>query len=428
MLILLKSAQCLTAIIAVWLFQQTAAVARAQDVNAATIPVPVGVVATYRLADFEAPPASTVKSFVLASGRADEAHSPGQVWVRLTATKASGDRFSVWLLGDGYPATTRTDAEIKAARYMLQEGNDSPLEFRHQTTGRAVLPVLGGWKDLFPRAASATCDQGMPTETTLLGHRYRLATVKQSAAVVAPPPAKVIRLRPDALIGFPHNTKQRDQTRRYDLSDYELIRLTKSDYLEMLEAGINCVNVDAEQAAWVRDLNVFFWGIGGDDVRYPESLYRSNYLGPSLFIDEPAVVTRDRVIRPKLRGSNEFRKSITPQAVVEAFQNHFHEARSNGAPTQLLKSLAAREDVDLGEMHFLQQNIYSWETMVSSAIYQLSEDRVGPPAAIVFEPPGRFGTRRTLPEMNMTYGCQIPVDDPKNLSGIIYGFLRPPPD
>ena len=185
------------------------------------------------------------------------------------------------------------------------------------------------------------------------------------------------------MIGFPHNTKQRDQTRRYDLSDYELIRLTKSDYLEMLEAGINCVNVDAEQAAWVRDLNVFFWGIGGDDVRYPESLYRSNYLGPSLFIDEPAVVTRDRVIRPKLRGSNEFRKSITPQAVVEAFQNHFHEARSNGAPTQLLKSLAAREDVDLGEMHFLQQNIYSWETMVSSAIYQLSEDRVGPPAAIM---------------------------------------------
>ena len=62
--------------------------------------------------------------------------------------------------------------------------------------------------------------------------------------------------------------------------------------------------------------------------------------------------------------------------------------------------------------------------MVSSAIYQLSEDREGPPAAIVFEPPGRFGTRRTLPEMNMTYGCQIPVDDPKNLIEIIYGFLR----
>ena len=319
MLILLRGVRVLTAIIAVWLVQQTAAIAPAEDASAATMTVPAGVVASYRLADFEAPPASTVKEFVLSSGRADEAHAPGQVWVRLTATKVSGDRFSVWLLGDGYPATTLADAEINTARYILQEGNDGPLEFRHQTTGRAVLPVLGGWKHLFPRAASETTDQGMPTETTLLGHRYRLATVKQSDAVVAPPPAQVIRLRPDALIGFPHNTKQRDQTRRYDLSDYELIRLAKSDYLEMVEAGINCVNVDAEQAAWVWNLNIFFWGIGGDDVRYPECLYRSNYLGPSLFIDEPAVVTRDRVIRPKLRGSNEFRKSITPQAVVRGF-------------------------------------------------------------------------------------------------------------
>ena len=31
---------------------------------------------------------------------------------------------------------------------------------------------------------------------------------------------------------------------------------------------------------------------------------------------------------------------------------------------------------------------------------------------------------RTLPEMNMTYSCQIPIDNPKNLASILYGFLR----
>jgi hypothetical protein len=62
--------------------------------------------------------------------------------------------------------------------------------------------------------------------------------------------------------------------------------------------------------------------------------------------------------------------------------------------------------------------------MVSTAIHQLGEGESGPPSAMVFEPPGRFGTRRTLPEMNMAYGCRIPVDDPKNLIDIIYGFLR----
>ena len=75
-------------------------------------------------------------------------------------------------------------------------------------------------------------------------------------------------------------------------------------------------------------------------------------------------------------------------------------------------------------MHFLQRNIYSWETMVSTAGYQLSEGGAAPPASMVWEPPGRVGTRRSLPEMNMTYGCQIPVDSPKNFISIIYGFLR----
>jgi hypothetical protein len=80
--------------------------------------------------------------------------------------------------------------------------------------------------------------------------------------------------------------------------------------------------------------------------------------------------------------------------------------------------------VDLGEMEFLQKNLYTWETMVSSALYQLGEGNSAPPSAMVFEPPGRIGTLRTLPEMNMTYLCQIPVDNPNNLIGIIYGFLR----
>lgn len=413
-----------TAVIAIGLIQQSAAIAQATDAAAAAMHFPVGVAATYRLVNAQTPAASTVQSFILSSGLPDDAQSPDQLWINLSATKVSGDRFAIWILGDGFPAAKLPEAQAEIARYIVQEGNDGPLEFRHQTTGRAVLPVLGGWEHLLPRAASTTVDQGIPKETALLGHRYQLAAVEQSEGVLTPPSAKVIELRAEALVGFPHNTKQKDQTRRYDLSDYELIRLTKTDYLDMVAAGINCVNVDAEQAAWVRDLNIFFWGVGGDDERYPECLYRSNYLGPSLFMDEPAVVTRDHIIRPKLRSSPEFREAITPQTVVEDFRHHFYEAKNQGAPTHLLARLAAREDVDLGEMQFLQQNIYSWETMISSAIHQLSEDRDGPPAAIVFEPPGRFGTRRTLPEMNMTYGCQIPVDDPKNLSGIIYGFLR----
>jgi hypothetical protein len=169
---------------------------------------------------------------------------------------------------------------------------------------------------------------------------------------------------------------------------------------------------------------VFYWGIGADQLNYPECLYCSNYLGPVLFLDEPAVCTRDYVIRPRLKNEQEFRESITPQIVLEEFKVYFHKAKYQGNPTALLRSLSSRSDVNLGNMEFLQQNLYTWETMVSSALYQLGEGGNSPPSAMVFEPPGRFGTLRTLPEMNMAYLCQIPVDDPKNLSGIIYGFLR----
>jgi hypothetical protein len=62
--------------------------------------------------------------------------------------------------------------------------------------------------------------------------------------------------------------------------------------------------------------------------------------------------------------------------------------------------------------------------MISSAAYQLSEGNNSTPAAIVFEPPGRLGAKRVLPELNMSFDCQIPVDDPKNLIGMIKGFSR----
>lgn len=133
--------------------------------------------------------------------------------------------------------------------------------------------------------------------------------------------------------------------------------------------------------------------------------------------------TRDHIIRPKLVNDPAFKKAITPQIVFQEFKEYFNHTNDEGTPIRFLNNLAQRPDVDLGRMHFVQENLYSWETMVSTAAYQLSQNEHSP-SSIVFEPPGRVGTRRTLPELNMTYGCQMPADSPKNLTSIIYGFLR----
>ena len=384
-----------------------------------------GLMATYRHESGGLIPGSVVRTFTLALGPLEEKNSTHYQWLHLQATKSNGEQFNVWILTSRYPPASLTAARETTARYILQEGNSKPLEFRHQFSGEAVLSSLGAWKHLFPHATESVSSDGLfAKKIKYLGNVYLLEKLEDSNKMTQPVDIKILKLLPDVLIGVPHNTKQKDETRRYDDSDYELIRLTTNDYNEMIEAGMNCLRVDKEQAGWIDHREVFYWGIGGEQVNYPECLYRSNYLGPNLFLDEPAVCTRDHVVRPRLRKDQEFRETITPQIVLEEFQKYFHKAKYQGNPTALLRGLSARPDVDVGDMKFLQQNLYTWETMVSSALYQLGEGNSAPPSSMVFEPPGRLGTLRTLPEMNMAYRCQIPVDDPKNLIGIIYGFLR----
>ena len=177
------------------------------------------------------------------------------------------------------------------------------MEFRDRFTGEPVLPGLGAWQYLFPKSVDKEAQNNLfPKTVKYLGHTYRLMHISGSANLIAPPDTRLLSLRPDVLIGPPSNTRQKDETRRYDTSDYELVSLTEADYDEMVAAGINCVRVDNEQVEWVKNRNIFYWGIDAVTLGYPECLYRSNYLGPALFMDEPAVCTRDHVLRPKLEA------------------------------------------------------------------------------------------------------------------------------
>ena len=384
-----------------------------------------GQMGTYQYEDEDPLPNTIVRTFTWAIGSVEEKTGVSSQWICLRATKVSCEKFAVWLLSENGPSGDLKEASATTSRYILQISDDVPLEFHDRFTGKPVLPGLGAWQYLFPKPTDETArDNLFPQTVKYLGHTYRLTQISDSGESDAPPDTQLLSLRPETLIGPPSNTRQKDETRRYDLSDYEFVSLTEADYDEMIAAGINCVRVDTEQVEWVKKRNVFYWGIDAVALGYPECLYRSNYLGPAIFMDEPAVCTRDHVLRPKLETDVAFRKAITPQLAFEAFQDYFHTAKYDGAPTRLYKGLEAHPDVDLGDMEFLQQNLYTWETIVSSAVYQLSEGNTETPAAIVFEPPGRVGTMRTLPDMNMTYGCQIPIDNPKNLASILYGFLR----
>jgi hypothetical protein len=387
-----------------------------------------GRTARYHLTAGKESCTSTVTNFMLALGPIEPGSGADNQWLHLDAAKADGKSFRLWVLVSEYPPQTSKAASAVTSRYILQESGYEPTEFQNAGTGQAVLPSIGGWQYLWPRSIAAPAVGGkpeiFPERVTYLGLTYHRAGAVETAPAFEPPEhPKRITLQPDVLVGLPSNTRQKDEKRRYDNSEYEYLPLTREDYCELVQAGMTCLRVNAEQLPRVEDLNTFYWGLGPAELPYPECLYRSSYLGPTLFIDEPAVGTRDHVIRPRLAKDPAFRKSVDSQAVLTAFQEYLSNALSDGAPAILINSLKHRTDLDLGAMSFKQENLFSWETIVASAAFQLSQDPFVP-AAMVFEPPGRVGTLRTLPELDMTYGCQIPVDDPKNLTSIIYGFLR----
>ncbi len=74
-------------------------------------------------------------------------------WISLDAKKVSGNQFRVWLLSAGYPPPALKAARQTIARYILQEGDGVPTEFRDRFSGEAVLPSQGGWQFLLPRAS-----------------------------------------------------------------------------------------------------------------------------------------------------------------------------------------------------------------------------------------------------------------------------------
>lgn len=322
-------------------------------------------------------------------------------WLRFAAVKKSGERFAFWLEGGGQ-------------RYILQEGASEPVEYRHGATGQAALPSLLRWELLVPRANG--------DRMSYLGHSYRLAPDSRNVTVPSRQ-ARIVTLRPDLWVGAAHNFRQKDPKRRFDGSEYEFVPLTQQDYRDLADAGVTCVNADRTQLPWAHELGLFYWGPGGSELPFPEMLYRPQYLGPTIFLDEPAVHTRDSIMRPRFAKDPEYRKRISPQLAHEEFTKYFDHALESGSPKALFKALSKRPDIDLGSMSFSQENLYTWETMPSTALHQLSRD-AHVPSAFVFEPPGRIGSRRTLPEFNMTYGTQIPPGNPRHLTDIIFAFTR----
>ncbi|MBI4606208.1 MAG: hypothetical protein HY721_29935 [Planctomycetes bacterium] len=263
-------------------------------------------------------------------------------------------------------------------RYVLRlDRTGETLEYRDVRTGRALLPGWRGFERLFvPRRARATGGAPLPETAELLGH---VLTLQHTGGGVAWEPwdgTVLLDLDPELLVGTGRNFRDAEGSRlpqKPERRNYTYVPFTREEYGVMIETGINLFTVDPKQAEWVRGKPVFFLrGAGGSPpLEYPADLYRSNYLGPVMFMDEPAIIlVGDVEIHRTLRHFSDaaaaLHKRIREQYEGGEGYSAFHLERS-------LEQAGA----NLGDMRLEQHDFPAWETLFELSHYELAAGLAG---------------------------------------------------
>jgi hypothetical protein len=282
------------------------------------------------------------------------------------------------------------------------------LDYRNVHTGQALLPA---WDDFarhfLPRAVrGAGRQQGFPNSCEYLGHVLSLRGVGQTDWPVWRD-VKVLSLDPELLIGTGRTKKDQEGRRlpqQPERRDYTYVPWTKDDYAAMIEAGFNYFALVPGIERTLQTQAVFYRGEAS--IAYPADLYRSNLLGPIMFLDEPAcIMTGDKEVNGHLRYFTDAAQLLTKRVRAEAEQAASHYGR-------LLD-----KDINFGDMRLIQPDFAAWETRYETAFYQLA----GGTAAIVHE--GRY----QLNEFNAWLKASTGMDRAFTAEQMLryhYAFLR----
>ena len=246
------------------------------------------------------------------------------------------------------------------------------LDFLSGETNGALTPKLGLLEHLLSRADSHS-DQEMPffTSGTYLGQGIR--RTETGAAPYAFPTEGVRRLvlDEDVLIGTSRPFRDTGVGRLHPAGDpweegdddYEYIQLTDQDYQRMIDAGMNIFRVPGDHLGYVLEEPVFFL-IRETFENSSELLYRSNFLGSVMYMDEPAWLILSNHLVEQIE---------TPQAAAnllcELTRGRF-EGQGNYGQRDLHRLLPQSGYV-LSGVDLLQPDYPCWETVASSAWYEL---------------------------------------------------------
>ncbi|MBN2271829.1 MAG: hypothetical protein JXN61_14525 [Sedimentisphaerales bacterium] len=324
---------------------------------------------------------------------ADAAAGPAdRYWYRVTCKKVCGHSFKVWLLTKGRPFAGASAKKGSLLRYILQEPNQPPIEYVNERSGKALLPMFDLREKLLPRATEQ--GEGLLFEKgTFLGHPLVRSEILDGQPVFPPKDITRLTLNPDLLIGTSRNFRDDGKGRKTEKDNYNYIPFTKENYDEMIAAGVNYFTAQGEQIDWIKRRAVFYEGYS-PQIDFPEELFRPNFKGLSMFIDEPACILAGKYPRDAL-----------PRDAVKVIQDHIRERLNNRGYESILR----KSGIDLGSLELPKPDVPIWETYVCTSYYQLEVN----PTGIIQEcrwqiRPGNFDRGRMLQRINAEFGTSIP--------------------
>jgi len=293
-------------------------------------------------------------------------------WIQLDFQKDRTRLFSISFLVTSLDFLFPGPSDTQILRYCIFPGEGAPLEFVSRKTGNAIPPKLGLLEHLLPRSNTHS-DRVMPffSEGSYLGQRIRKTETGTDDCLFKTEGVRKLSLDEEILIGTSRPFRDTGVGRLHppgeswteEDKDYEYTQLGPGDYQRMIEAGMNIFRVPAEHLDHVLEEPVFFL-IRETYESSPDLLYRSNFLGSVMYMDEPAWLIMSNHLADQIQ---------TPGAAATLLcelTRGRYEGNGNYGQRDLQK-LLGQAGYAFSEYELLQPDYPCWETVASSAWYEM---------------------------------------------------------
>lgn len=373
--------------------------------TAAGLPQP-GDWVRYKLMRADEDTPTAVDTVTLTIGAAARVEGVDALWWQMVAEKASGARFIVQVLSQRAPMTTEDGGIGTVLRYIFRQEGHPAVEYVHQATGLAYLPMFGFREALIPTPRSKRNTVGPFLGTgNYLGQALAAHGHGTGGKWLDLQPIARLALDDDLLVGTSRVFRDDGSGPGKD-GEYKYVELTAEDYDRMVEAGFNLFHGQGKHIEFVRHRPVFFIKAAFDEADpYPEMLYRSNYWGTSMFTDEPA----SRMDRGDCR-------SVYDAANLLRLRNYTYHLMPDSHADQITRMIK-RAGFNVGDWNPRQLHIPVWETQQETSFYQMQ----GGAAGLVHE--GRYSLRdfNSLTSSVLGNGAHV---DLRQMYDMYYCFMR----